>query len=118
MAVDDLIKQIEISEEYLEKFKKEEISKEDFYQVYKILLEDEKREADNLKKNLINYESGIAYFKRGFVELQRKLLEIESDWFSFFERDEKYLNNKNFKQQVKDYDEMQKRIEENKKGNQ
>jgi len=118
MGIDDFETRIKIRREYFEKLKKGELTKENFYTLYELILNDDEREIKLLQEEFSKYKTGIIHFKRGFVGLAKKLAEIESDWFNFIEVDKKYFGGESFAKQIKEHDEMQKRIEERKKENQ
>lgn len=114
MGVDDLITKIEVHKEYIEKLRKGEIDKDTYCAVYGEGIKEQEKEANKIKEEIVNYEHKVIYLKRGFAELFRKLSKIQTDWFNFYEINKKYITNDTFEQQVKEYDEMQKRIEERK----
>ncbi len=117
MGIDDLIKKIEISKEYFEKFKKGEIDQETFYNACEILINDEEKNADEIKEKINDYEEKIIEFKRELAQLIKKITNFEANYINIFEQKAlkgKYKEKRTFEEQVREYDEMQKRLKEEK----
>jgi hypothetical protein len=120
MGIDDLERKFEIGDEYIEKLKKGELSIDDFYTVYEILSKEGKREINELRETLDNDKKKIIAFKREYAGLIRRLSEFQSNFISIMEHlNEKYINrDASFEKQIKEYDEMQKQIQDSEKENQ
>lgn len=118
MGIDDLIRKIEVHREYIEKLRKGEIDKDAYCVVYGESIKEQEKEANKIKEEIVNYEHGVIYLKRGFAELFEKLSKIQTDWFNFYEGDNKYIRKRTFEEDIKDYDRTQKKIEESKGENQ
>jgi len=107
MGIDDLTRKFEISQEYLEKLKKGEISQEEYYLAYRILLEDSVKETSKIKKNLDLFAAKVNYFKTSIVGLQKRLGEIESLYAALFESSNDIMTPHPFPRQIKEYEEQQ-----------